>query len=92
MVHIEFVRGIYPYKYTAIITLDNKKKKVNFGHQDYDQYKDQTPLKLYKKFDHLDKNRRNNYRARHSKILDKNGKPAYKIKYSRAWFSWYYLW
>ena len=93
MVSIHFVRGKYPYKYTAVVSYKNGKvKRVSFGHQDYQQYRDGTDLKLYKRLDHLDFDRRRRYRARHSKIFNKDGMAAYKIKYSRAWFSYHYLW
>jgi hypothetical protein len=57
-------------KYTAVI--QHKKGKIKYIHfgaikQDgtpYQQYRDSTKLKLYKKFDHGDKMRRKNYRAR----------------------------
>ena len=41
---------------------------------------------------HKDEARRRRYRARHSKILLKNGRPAYKVKGTPAYFSWYLLW
>jgi hypothetical protein len=41
---------------------------------------------------HRDKDRRDRYRARHSKIKLKNGKPAYKVKTSPAFWSWHLLW
>lgn len=66
---------------------ENKKwKTVTFGDSRYEQYKDSTPLKLYADQNHLDKKRRDNYRARH-------GARGYQeVKYSPAWFSWNYLW
>lgn len=41
---------------------------------------------------HNDLDRRNNYRKRHAGIMTKNGTPAYKVKYSPAWASYYILW
>jgi hypothetical protein len=90
---ITFVKGTYPHKYTAIVQFkDGRTKRVSFGNQNYQQFRDSTPLQLYKNLNHFDVNRLKNYSARHSKVVDKDGKPAYKKKYSRAWFSYYYLW
>jgi len=73
-------------KYDAILKnkLTNKLKLVPFGQKSYEHYKDNTLLKLYSDFDHLDKERRKNYRLRH-KGEDKN-------KFSSGYFSWKYLW
>jgi hypothetical protein len=51
----------------------------------YPQYKDSTDLKLYKKFDHGDKKRKDNYKKRHQGFI----KPGY---YSAGWFAMRYLW
>lgn len=40
-------------------------KWIHFGDKRYSQYKDQTPLKLYSKLDHLDEIRRLKYFIRH---------------------------
>lgn len=69
-----------------------KGKIIHFGSIAHEHYKDSTPLKIYSHLDHNDKARRDKYRARHSKILLKNGKPAYKDKSSASWWSWKYLW
>ena len=58
----------------------------------YEQYKDTTGLGLYSHLDHNDAKRRLNYRKRHSKILLKNGEPAYKDKNQPAYYSWRFLW
>ena len=76
-------------KYVAIFS---NGRRVYFGTAQYAQYKDKTPLKKYSHMDHLDKNRRTRYRARHEKILTKSGKPAFKIPYTPSWFSYKYLW
>ena len=58
-------------------------KTSSFGDQRYQQYKDRTPLQLYKAGDHLDERRRALYHKRHN----------YKAKkYSSGWFSKNYLW
>jgi hypothetical protein len=79
-------------KYRAtIFNKDLEKiKTVYFGSKKYQQYKD--ILGFYKNLDHGDKNRRMNYRKRHSKVLNKEGKPAYTIPFTPAWFSWNILW
>lgn len=84
---LEWSKGTGKKKYRVKITFkDGKKKTVQFGHQDYEQYKDSTPLKLYDHKDHNDITRRDKYRARH-------GKQGYQNKiYSPAWFAWNYLW
>ncbi len=42
--------------------------------------------------DHKDINKRNAWRARHSKILLKSGKPAYLNKRQPAFWSYHLLW
>ena len=79
-------------KYTAVIQQkpSGKIKYIHFGaiKQDgtpYPQYKDSTKLKLYKKYDHGDKKRKDNYIARHRGFI----KPGY---YSAGQMSMDYLW
>lgn len=67
-------------------------KWVSFGARGMQHYKDQTPLKLYQKDDHGDKQRRERYRARHSKIMDSSGRPAYKNPEQASYYAWNYLW
>jgi hypothetical protein len=69
-----------------------KGKIIHFGQIGASQFFDSTPLKLYSHLDHNDKKRRDRYRARHEKILLKDGTPAYKNKSSPSWWSWTYLW
>ncbi len=89
----KFIIGHGQYKYTAIL---KNGKRVNFGHRDYQHYKDSVPKNMgggrWSHKDHLDKDRRRNYRARHAGILTKSGKAAYKVPLSPSWFSYYYLW
>jgi hypothetical protein len=89
----KFILGPGQYKYTAIM---KDGKRVNFGHRDYQQYKDSVPKSMgggkWTKKDHLDMERRHNYRTRHSGVKLQSGKLAYKIKYSPSWFSFHYLW
>jgi len=73
-----------------------KGKLVHFGAIVNDvpmqHYKDSTGLGLYSKYDHLNKKRRDRYKARHSKIFLKDGTPAYKNKEQAAYYSWNFLW
>jgi hypothetical protein len=41
---------------------------------------------------HRDPERRERYRRRHRGILLADGRPAYKVKTSPAFWSWYLLW
>lgn len=77
----------YNKKYDAIIKNKNTNKIVSipFGDKRYEQYKDSTPLKLYKKLNHMDKKRRDAYRKRFTHLYN----PKY---YSSTYFSWNYLW
>ena len=92
-IKVEFEKGTGYKKYKAIIYENNKKiKTVQFGDRRYEHFKDQVPLKLWSHLDHKDPDRRRNYRIRHSAIKNKDGRLSYKIKYSPAYFSYYYLW
>jgi hypothetical protein len=74
-------------KYNAI--LFNKKSKkvylIPFGDTRYQQYTDNTGLKLYSHLDHGDKKRRESYINRHTKDV----RDGY---YSAGYFSLNYLW
>ena len=56
------------------------------------QYRDNTGLGLYSKYDHNDKKRRANYLARAKGIKDKNGKLTWKDKESPNYYSIKFLW
>jgi hypothetical protein len=73
-------------KYDAIIedTTNKKRMRVPFGAIGYEQYRDDTGLKLYTRYDHLDKERKKNYLKRHQSTRFK--------KWSPSWFSAVYLW
>ncbi len=90
---IEFIEGKGSHKYTAILP---DGKKVSFGHRDYQQYKDSIPKSqgggLWSGSDHLDPKRRASYRSRHGSLFCKNGTRCIDVKYSSAWFSYYFLW
>ena len=60
-------------KYKAIVKniLTDETREINFGDSRYEQYKDRTPLKIYKHLNHNDKKRRDNYFNRFSGTTDK---------------------
>jgi hypothetical protein len=79
-------------KYTAVIQQKpaGKIKYIHFGAikpdgTPYPQYRDSTKLKLYKKYDHHDKKRKDNYVAR----MKGHIKPGY---YSAGEFAMTFLW
>lgn len=80
------------YKVVIYNMKGQKVKTLQFGHKNYEHYKDTTPLKLYSNKDHLDKKRQENYKKRHSKILTKNGLPAYKDPLQPSYYSYNFLW
>ena len=84
---IKFYKAKYPKKYLAVMPSG---KRVSFGHQGYQQYKDTVPKNLgggkWSHKNHLDKERRRKYRKRHS------AQGYHKRLYSPAWFSYYFLW
>lgn len=80
------------YRATIYNKSGKKVKTLYFGQKGYQQYQDKTPLKAYQNLDHLDKKRRINYRKRHSKILKKDGTPAYQDPLSPSFYSWNFLW
>jgi hypothetical protein len=88
-----FERGPRRYKYTAVM---DDGRRVHFGHRDYEHYRDSVPKsmggQLWSHKDHMDRRRRANYRKRHAGMITKDGRRAYRVKYSPSWFSYYYLW
>jgi len=65
---IKFLKGPFPKKYTACVKNNKTKKvrKIHFGDKRYQQYKDRTPLQLYKNKNHNTRKRMQNYYSRHS--------------------------
>lgn len=85
VIKLKWYPGSNNKKYKVEIFSDNiKVKTVQFGDKRYEHYKDQTPLKLYQKLNHGDKERRRLYKIRHEK--DRH------IKYTAGWFADKYLW
>ena len=64
-----------------MFTNPNTGKVVHFGRLGYSDF-----------IEHRDQIRRNSYRKRHTGILDRDGVPAYKIKYSPACAAFNILW
>ena len=96
---IKFLKGPFPKKYTACVKNKKTKKirKIHFGDRRYQQYKDRTPLKLYKIKNHGTRKRMQNYYSRHSGT--KNRKKAIKQEklkskglYNAKILSHEYLW
>ena len=58
-----------------------KKKKINFGLQGGSTF-----------IDHKDEKKRKAWRARHSKIRNKEGQLVHKLKTSPDYWSWNILW
>ena len=89
-------------KYVAIVPVRSTNGasagtiRVGFGHRDYQQYEDVVPKSMgggrWSKKNHHDAKRRRSYRARHGGVLCKNGEPCISVRYSAAWFSYYFLW
>ncbi len=79
-------------------TRDNKKlmvvtpkgKLIHFGARSMQHYKDRTGI--WAKLDHLDKERRDNYRTRAAGIRDKNNKLTYNNPESANFYSYWVLW
>ena len=87
-------------KYTAKVKniKTGKTRKINFGALGYQQFKDRTPLKLYKNLDHSNKHRQERYYSRFSRGI-KNRKKAieFEERKSRGYYnpkilSHIYLW
>ena len=96
---IKFSKGPFPKKYTAYVKNKKTKKirKIHFGDQRYQQYKDRTTLKLYKNKNHGTRKRLHNYYSRHSgtknrKNAIKKEKRKSKGLYNAKILSHEYLW
>lgn len=63
--------GRYPKKYSVLVSGTHpsdgtqRRFRVSFGDQRYEQYEDRTPLKVFSYLNHYDKQRRRLYHARH---------------------------
>jgi len=72
------------FKFFVYVKSDNKKgfKKIGFGHKDYDDWRSGTATKEQRK----------SYRARASGIKNKQGQLTYKLKDTKNYWSYNYLW
>jgi len=68
-------------KFMVLVTKGNEGKIVHFGALGYSDFTK-----------HKDEKRRQRYRKRHKEIYLKDGTPAYKNKFTPAYWSWNYLW
>lgn len=89
---VEFKKSNNPRKkYSAF--LENKetgrKVKIDFGDSSMEQYRDTTGLGLYSHKDHLDKNRRRQFRSRFSGLKQKQQWSKY---FTPLYFSYTKLW
>ena len=86
---IEFKRGPFPKKYTAIVEnrKTKKRRKINFGDRRYQQYKDRTPNKLYAKQNHGTRKRMRNYYNRHSGTPNREKAIKKEIKESNGFYT-----
>jgi hypothetical protein len=96
---VRFEKGPFPKKYTAHVQdkKTRKTRRLHFGDRRYQQYKDTTPLKLYKSKNHGTRKRRQRYYARHSGTKNKQRAIAKETKKSRGRYtpkllSHKYLW
>lgn len=96
---VKFKKGPFPKKYTALIKNNKTKKirKLHFGDRRYQQFKDRTPLKLYKSKNHGTRKRMQNYFSRHSgtknrkKAIQKEKRKS-RGNYNAKILSHEYLW
>ena len=96
---IKFSKGPFPKKYTAHVKNKKTKKirKIHFGDKRYQQYKDRTPLQLFKNKNHNTRKRMQNYYSRHSgtknrKTAIEKEKRKSKGLYNAKILSHIYLW
>ena len=96
---VRFEKGPKSKKYTVFLEdkITKKIRKLHFGANGYAQYRDSTPLGLYKKFNHSDIKRMRRYYKRHSgtdKRIDaiKKEKKKSKYYYTPKILSHLYLW
>lgn len=87
-----FKSNVKNKKYRVEFIHKGKPYKVNFGHLQYQQFKDSTPLKLYKHLNHNDSERRKRYLARSKGIRNKDGKLTKDDPTGANYWSIRYLW
>jgi len=96
---IKFEKGPLFKKYTAYVQHKKTKRvrKLHFGDKRYQQYKDRTPLQLYRNQNHGTRKRMRNYFSRHSgtknrtKAIELEKKNSNRL-YTPKLLSHIYLW
>jgi len=96
---VEFKRGPGKKKYTVVVRHNKtgKKRTIHFGHKDYPQFKDSTPLGYYSYKNHGTKKRKDAYYSRHSGTKKKGDAIRKEFNKSRGKYtpkilSHIYLW
>jgi len=84
-------------KYSVIVInkITKKKRRINFGDNRYENFKDSTGLGFYSSKNHNDKKRRQDYFSRHSGVRTKKSaikKERLSGKYSAKLLSHMFLW
>ena len=87
-----FESGLKSKKYRVEFTYKRKRYKINFGSRKDDQYKDSTPLQLYKTRDHYDETRKDKFLSRARGITDKEGNLTYNNPLSANFWAINFLW
>ena len=108
LLNVEFIPGSLTgkYKYEARIPRDiwnkwrpdwplkrNDYRVIKFGRPGYEQYEDL--IGSWSEFDHKDKKRRKNYRARHEPIriqIDGRELRSYLVPFTNEFFSYWLMW
>lgn len=83
----------HPFKKYDVY-LQDIDKWLPFGDTRYAHYKTSSkiPKELHVYEEHLDNKRRDNYRKRASKIVNKSGELTFNNKHSPNYWSYHYLW
>ena len=96
---VKLEQGKQNKKYTAHIKhkQTHKMRRLSFGDKNYQQFKDRTPLQLYKHLNHGDRRRMKNYYSRHSGVKTRKAgitkeKKKSKGCYTPKLLSHIYLW
>ena len=89
--------GFSKYKVTVQNKKTKKKRTIKFGHKDYEQFRDSTPLGYYSWKNHGTKKRKDAYFSRHSgtkkkaKAIEKEWRKS-RGKFTPKILSHIYLW
>jgi hypothetical protein len=98
---LDIIQGTFPKKYTALLKdkRSGKVRRVPFGDQRYEQYKDRTKRAIYANANHGDRKRLRNYYSRHSGVKTRaagikkeRAKAEREGRYTAKLLSHLYLW